>query len=286
MDLSPEKIQKLNERNLARNERNFAQFKFDLNRGYCWVCQKPLKSFAAMMPCQHWLLMPNGFRKKHFPILYELKTYDKLEGFLRWYSNAVSPLTGINDIKDEHNPDDLMGLTISQGDLEWSFSCPPSCFSGNHNKHGPHYHFQMRIKGRQFINYGDFHIPLSEYEKWLIDIDNDRNLNIKRRDVHGMGIGSMFEQIDSDILLEGMRKTEDDKKAQFHLQTLVMSDSEKGISGDEIADLIEESKRTGVPMAQLVKRLQNVRTRVIIEPGPSIAKSAPRTRKRRGKKRG
>ena len=56
-------------------------------------------------------------------------------------------------------------------------------------------------------------------------------------------------------------------------------------SGDEVADLMEESKATGIPMHQLIKKLKNVKSIVVVEPGPGVPKPAQRTRYNRGKNR-
>lgn len=282
--LTPEEARKINEANHEKNARDFEQFKKDLASGICWVCKDKLASFDESSPCQHWLLKPEGFRKKHFKILFNACTYDKLEGFLRWYSNAHSPFQGINDLKEEHDGSKLRAMTIKHGTLEWSFSFAQGCLEGKDGKHGPHYHFQMRVNEKPFFDYGNYHIRLSEYELWLLDIDLDKNPDFKRIDTHGMGMEGVFSDVEPEALLNGMRTTDDMDKATFHLQTMIEAEPGKTISGDDIADLIEESKRTGIPLARLVKRLQGVKTRVFIEPGEGVPKPAQRKKKRKKKK--
>lgn len=281
---TPEEAEKINKANHEQNTRDFEEFKKDLASGKCWVCKQSLESFDELRPCQHWLLKPGGFRKKHFKILFGACTYDKLEGFLRWYSNAHLPFQGINDLKEEHDQSKLRAFTIKHGNLEWSFSFAQGCLEGKDGKHGPHYHFQMRVDDKPFFDYGNYHIKLSDYELWLLGIDLGRNPDFKRVDTHGMGMEGVFNDIEPEVLLDGMHSTEDMSKATFHLQTMVMAEEGKTISGDDIADLIEESRRTGVPLAKLVKRLEGVKTRVFIEPGDGVPTPAQRKRTRRRKK--
>ena len=281
---TPEEAERINRANHENNSRDFKEFKKELARGQCWVCKEALDSFDEAKPCQHWLLKPPGFRKKHFKILFGARTYDKLEGFLRWYVNAHLPFQGINDLKEEHDSSKLRALTIKHGDLEWSFSFSQGCIEGIDGPHGPHYHFQMRVADRPFFDYGDYHIKLSDYELWLLDIDQGKNPDFKRIDTHGIGMEGVLNDIEPETLLDGMRITGDMNKATFHIQTMITAEDGKMISGDEVADLIEESKRTGVPMAKLVKRLKDVKRIVFIEPGDGVPQPAQR-KASRGKKR-
>jgi len=162
--LNQDEIAKLNEDNYEKNKKEFKEFKEDVAAGRCWVCKDELNSFQKNKPCQHWLLMPNGLRKRYFKTLFDACTYDKLEGFLRWYANAYVPFQNINDLKEEHDPNKIRALTIKHENLEWSFSFSKSCVEGSHGIHGPHYHFQMRVDGKPFFDYSDRHIKLSDYE--------------------------------------------------------------------------------------------------------------------------
>ena len=284
-NLTPEEIDELNKKHWAETEKEFEQFKTDLAKGMCWVCKEPLNSFDESRPCQHWLLKPDGFRKKHFKKLFEAKTIDKIEGFLRWYVNAHEPVKNINNLKEEHDADKLKALTIKHQNLEWSFSLAKSCFEGTHGIHGSHYHFQMRVDDRPFHDYGDRHIKLSDYEKWMIDIELGNNPKIKRLERYGAGMQDVLDNIEPESLLESMRSTDDYENAQFNVSSLVMADEGQMISGDDMADLIEEHNRTGMPMHQLVKKLKNVTTTIIVEPGGGVPIAAQRTKRNRNKKK-
>lgn len=91
-----------------------------------------------------------------------------------------------------------------------------------------------------------------------------------------MGVGDALERIEPELLLDSMRNTDDPSTATFNVQTAVMAKPGTTISGDDIAALIEESRETGVPIAKLVDRLDNVQTMVQILPGDGIPEAAPR----------
>lgn len=282
--MSDEEITDFNRKSHEETEREFNEFKSDLSKGICWVCKHDLLLFDVEKPCQHWLLLPEGFRKKHFKLLFDTCTFDKLESFLRWYVNAHSPFDHINNLHDEHDANDVMGVTIQHADLEWSFNFGKGCLAGRDGTVGPHYHMQVKKGERIVHSYSNRHIRLSEYELWLIDIRLGNNPKIRQMEVYGAGMQDIFDNMNSDDLLAGMHATDDMSKATFRLSNIVTADEGHIISGDDIADLVEESKRTGVPMARLLSRLSNATHRVFIEPGPAVPVAAKRN-KHRGARR-
>jgi hypothetical protein len=282
---SASEIEQMNKKFYEKNEKDFKAFKKAASKGECWLCKKQFNYFNEDSPCPHWLLMPKGFRKKHVKYILDNYTYDVIEGFLRWYVNSGdNPFRNINDIKDEHDPAFIRAFTIKNENLEWSFSFSQGCLEGKDGKHGPHYHFQMRVNDRRFFDYGDYHIKLSPSDLEMLDIQAGKHPDIVFDDHHAMGMEGFMNRVEPEDLLKNLRRTEDEKNATFHMQTMVVADPGTEISGDEVADLIEESRRTGVPIAHLIKRLNNVKTRVFIEPGDAVPKAAQRKKTRTKKK--
>jgi hypothetical protein len=141
-------------------------------KGSCYLCLKPLASFSKKSPCLHWLLNPKGFKKKDFPAIAKRYGYFQIQSFLRWVANRDDFARNINDLPEEGTDGKLFEVTIKYKRLEWAFSCAESDYEGHatsqHAKH-QHYHFQMRIDRRPFINYSDFHLPFSEMFQCLDD---------------------------------------------------------------------------------------------------------------------
>ncbi len=233
----------------------------------------------------HWLLMPSGFRKKNFPSLYQAFELTRIEAFLRWVVAAQTPLGGINDIKEEHDGKNVVDVTIKYNNLEWSMSCSPGCLQGSHGGQPPHYHFQMRIDGRPFIDYSDHHIPLADDDLWMIDVKLGKNPQVVWRELYGMGIGAAREEVEPEALLSYMRTAKDESAAPFRLQTMIAAEPGNTISGEKIMELIEESKSTGIPLAQLARKLDGVSVSTVITPGDGIPAAAKRTARKRGRGR-
>lgn len=280
---TPKEIEAINRRTTEKTKRDFDRFRLAFHKGQCAICKQALNSFSEEAPCMHWLLNPPGFRKKHFPLIYKNFNYTRLDPYLRWIANCHEPFRQINDIKDEHTPEKIISTTISYKNLEWSFSCASSDLAGD-EKWVPHYHFQMRINERSFIDYGDFHIPFTDYDLWCIDIKQGKHPFIKYRQLYDMGVGGAMESVDPETLLENMKHADDESKGTFDISTIITAKEGKTISDEEIMELIKERKRTGRPIARLVKDRKNLNATVIIAPGEGVPKAAYR-RGGRGRKK-
>lgn len=283
-EMDDDEIEVFNKENMEENRKDYEAFKKDLEQGICWLCKKEFTYCDLRYPCQHWLLLPDKLRKKHLKNLFAKYTYDQLEGFLRWYVNAHAHGRHINDLREEHDKNIARGITIKFNGIEWAMQFGKNCIEGKHGSVGPHYHMQIRKDGNIFHSFSDNHIKLSDYELWKLNIDLGKDPMIKRIDSVGAGIQDILDNFDKEELLARMKPTLENEEAQFHIQSLVVAEKGHTISGDEIADLIEESKRTGKPMHQLLKKLSNAKTTVIVTPGPAIPPAAKREKHRHNKR--
>jgi len=279
------KLREIGDQDHEEAETEFREFKTALKQGLCNYCGQPLKYFLSDRPCIHWLLNPKGFKKKFFPLIYAQTGFHQIEAYLRWLANTEVPIKNINDLVLEKNPSKIIELTIKYKNLEWSFSCSRGDYEGHENKHDgqmPHFHFQMKCNGRVIINYGGFHIPFNDYDKFVFAVKRGDIDTLRYSHSRGSGMQSFIEQISPERLLEGMKRTGNEKEGEFHLYTDIEADPGTTISGDDIADLIKESNETGEPISKLVKKLKNARITTTITLGPAITKIAgrfPRKRK-------
>jgi len=175
-------------------------------------------------------------------------------------------------------------VTIKYKNFEWSFGCSPSDFLGHKNsKLGahPHFHFQMRINGLRFVDYGDYHFAFIPYDLFILKVKRKEIPGIRYQETLGAGMNDFMNGL-LDSRLRGIQSTSNADSASLRMSSVVLADKGTTLSGDEIADLMEESERTGVPKAVLLRRLKNAKVHTIIEPGPGVPEKAIRTpRKRR-----
>lgn len=275
-----EDLHSKNKEEMARNEKDFQELKEALARGECNYCENPIAHFSEKKPCFHWLLKPKGFKKRHFPLLYRQKSFHQLEAYLRWVANCEELMRNINDLVEEKSSSKFIEETIRYKNLEWSFSCSHGDRVGHENSREgkmPHYHFQMRVDEKVIINYGAFHIPFQEYDEFSFAVKEGKIDRLRAGRSYGAGMQDLFDRLSPEELINGMRYTKEEKDADFEVSIMMQAKEGTTISGDEIADLIEERNRTGVSMAKLAQKLKNADVQTIISPGPGIPRIAART---------
>lgn len=282
--MSSEEIEALNSKNDKEHERQAKAFKEAYVKDQCYLCGKSFKTISKTEPCLHWLLRRGKFKKKDFPKIYKKFGYGNIASFLRWCANQEQFLSNINDLKEKKSDRKILSYTIKWKNIEWTFDCSKNDFTG-HNKtsiHYPHYHFQMRIDSNQFINFNDFHIPFNDHDLFVLKTEMEQDWF--KHDFGGIGSG-MQEAMDvgPEQALEYMTNSENKGEATYHLST-VFDTRDNPISGELIYEIMQESKRTGKPIAYLLKkRLKgtNATMKTTLSPTDSIPDIASRTEHKR-----
>lgn len=275
--MNKKRLEEFNKQIIEQTDREYKKFKSTFELGKCYLCGLPLDKFDFRKPCLHWLLAPSGFKKKYFHLIYEKFDHFQFQSYLRWIANTENFAGNINDLVAEKSSSKVIEVTIKYKIFEWSFSCSKTDFKGHFlstKGRRPHYHFQMRINNKPFINYRDFHIPLSENDLITINIIKGEVKGLEYSFGPGIGIEEALDY--SSDLLKNMRVTSDESKATYHIQTIIEAKPGKVIKGEDIAELLKESKKTGILMSGLAKKLKGVKIKRIIMPGPGIPNIAKR----------
>ena len=277
--LSRSEIDEGNEAEFRRAKAQHEEFQSHFRLGKCFLCKEELTTFKPERPCTHWLLRPTGFTKWHFMDVARRYGYWQIQGFLRWVANEEAFARNINDLSDEGTRK-LIELTIKYKTFEWSFSCAESDYIGHatgvDESRRPHYHFQMRVNKQAFIRFNDFHVPFSERD--LLQIESQRLAPelIQKRFSTAAGMNDLLrDDIIEHVVMNGTSDGNEDD-APLKLDTIIMADDGAVISGDDIADLIEEAKRRRVPVTTLVRSLPNVSVQTVVSPGPGVVEQTPR----------
>lgn len=276
--LTPDEIAEGNRLEHERVVREYKEFVTAFEGGRCYLCKKPLDSFSVREPCVHWLLKPKGFKKKHFPLIHPKYGFFQVQAFLRWVASQGSAFRNINDLIEEHSGKKKIDLTIRHQDVQWSFSCSDSDFAGHASTGAgacPHYHFQMRVDGRAFINYSEFHVPFNEEDLWKLRMMDDHPELFQHRFSFGEGMQELLDEAKAEDLVKIAAPTDQEDEAAVHIQTAVMAKEGEIIKGEDIDALIREAKEKGVTIASLAHRLGG-RKMTVIEPGPGVPKPAER----------
>lgn len=279
-DLTPEQIDALNEEELEKTKNDYARFISKLNIGICDICGRKLTYFEKKNPCMHWLLRPKQFKKNHFPLVFNEFGYYRIQSFLRWLASSEAPFRNISDATLDEGHNKRVENTIVYKEFEWSFSSSKEDFKGHIGKYGnaskPHYHFQMRIDKKPFIDYSDFHIPFYREDMFYFDVLDGKFSQIKHIPFHGSSIQDAFQLLSPEDIIEHSKKAEPENAA-FNMQILVTAKEGKKISGEYIQELVKKRNETGDSMAKLLKDNQDVDVKTIISPGEGVAEVAKRT---------
>lgn len=276
-NFSKEEINDLNDAEIARHKVQHEEFSSMFDKWMCYICDKSLKTASSEEPCLHNLLRLWNFKKKNFVEIYKKWSYINISSYLRWVANKEKRISNINDLEDEKHIDKKFEYTIRWKNIEWTFSCSNNDFGGHQWRqiNFPHYHFQMRINKKPFIDFTDFHIPFTRDDLFLFNAVD----SWKVRHSNWIWWFWMQELLDSaefdpDFFIDNTFVAENQEKEQFHLSTIITWN----ISGDFLADVSEESKRTWKTMAAILKQRdsKDISIQTIITPAENLPDIATR----------
>jgi len=273
---------------LNKTEKDFRNFCTGLEKDYCSLCRHPIAYVNYRKPCLHWLMRPSGIDKKHIFEILKGFEYTRIEAYIRWAGNCELVFGNINDLVEEGRSNKIIEYTVRYKNIEWSVSSGQSDFAGHTgSKYGaePHYHFQMRIDGKTFFNYSDFHAPFKPRDLFTFRVRKGEIPGFGWHDTYSTGIQGSLDQFSEEELVNMMSAgTEDVENATYRTQTLIAAKEGETISGDEILRILEESERKNVSMGSLAKTMKGVESvEYVVSPGQGIPNKANRKERRKKK---
>jgi len=239
--MSKEDVIDMNRKNMEEHQRQAAEFREGYKVGVCYLCKKPFKTISKSDPCLHWLMRECKFKKKDVPKHFNKYGYGNMASFLRWCANQDKFHSNINDLDSEKSDKKIISYTVKWKNIEWTFDCSPNDFKGHDGRsvNYPHFHFQMRIDGRQFINFNDFHIPFTEQDIFVLTTSMEQGGWFKQ-DFGSIGSGIQDAMsIQPELALEHMENAKEED-ATYHLSTIIEA-IDKPISGELIDEIRKES---------------------------------------------
>lgn len=282
--MSPEEIEEMNRLNDEEHQRQAEAFRAVYEKDICYLCNKPFKTISKSNPCLHWLLRQCKFKKKDFPKVYEKYGYGNIAAYIRWCANQDRFLSNINDLEDEKSDRKVLSYTVKWKNVEWTFDCSKNDFQGHQGTSidYPHYHFQMRIDGRQFINFNDFHVPFTDHDLFILKNSMEQGDWFKQ---NFGAIGSGMQDavsVELEDILEHTIRSDNEDEATYHFSTMIDA-SDNPISGEEIYEIQKEAERTGKSFAFVAQKRLKERAKVqtVISPADSIPDIASRTEHKR-----
>lgn len=282
--ISPEEIEEMNRLNDEEHQRQAEAFRAGYKKGICYLCDKPFKTISKSNPCLHWLLRQCEFKKKDFPKIYEKYGYGNIAAYIRWCANQDRFLSNINDLKNEKSDRKVLSYTVKWKNVEWTFDCSKNDFQGHQGTSidYPHYHFQMRIDGRQFINFNNFHVPFTDHDLFILKNSLEQGDWFKQN-FGAIGSG-MQDAVSAELedILEHTSRSDNEDEATYHFSTMIDA-RDTPISGEEIYEIQKEAERTGKSFVFVAQKRLKERAKVqtVISPADSIPDIASRTEHKR-----
>lgn len=281
-NLSKEQIIEINNKQHEEHLRQVKAFKDGYKKQNCYLCGKDFKTISKDQPCLHWLLRLCKFKKNDFKLIYSKFGYHNTAAFLRWCANEEKLLKNINDLEIERSSRKILSSTIKWRNIEWTFDCSENDAVGHKGSHVeyPHYHFQMRIDGRPFINFNEFHVPFSDEDLKILQLKGNSKV-IQNFGVAGSGMQDAVS-VDPEKVIELSTPAKDIEDATYHFSTFVDM-SEHPISGEELYQIQMEAQAAGKSLTyMLTKKLKDrAKIQTVISPSESIPDIASRTEHKR-----
>lgn len=273
-----EQKNKLTQQTFEQHEEEHQRFKEAYDKDECYLCGKNFKTHSSKNPCLHWLLRRCKFKKKDFPLLTQKYDYHQINMYLRWVANAEYYQKNINDMKDERSEKKVFQTTIRWKNIEWSFECSENDFKGHSGAiNYPHYHFQMMVDKRIFINYNGFHNRFSQQDlSYLYAIYYDGFKPVYG--VNGSGMEDAMSMNPEDLLERfSIGEVGEENDGAFHTQSIISNPD--GIDVDLIQDLIDESRRTKKSFTNMLheKLSDDTKVATVITPSERVPEIAKRT---------
>lgn len=266
--LPNEWMEKQNRDHQEESERLYREFKESFPKGECDCCGKSLLTFSKKDVCFHWLLRPKGAKKEDLETLLKAKGYFRAAAYVRWVANEEAFLSRINDLAEDGD-EAVFHWSAVYKHIKWTFLCKKNDLQGHPNSQAafPHYHIEIRLDGKVFVKFNDFHIPFSGEDLFNLKCNSDEHSPIKQSfGSYGAGIKDAFS-IPPEKMLSETVSTDDESQAVYHIQSIITN--EAGVPMEEIAEMIRKSKETGKPVAHFLRE-SGMNAQILISPTDSL----------------
>ena len=105
--------------------------------------------------------------------------------------------------------------------------------------------------------------------------------SIMQRFSFGEGMSDTLSDEMVEHIVNTTTPADDEDDAPCKIDSIVIAEEGKTISGEDINAIIQEAKAKGVTIASLLHKLPNASTKVIVTPSPRVVEQAPRTKRKK-----
>lgn len=284
--IPPEIIEKQNNLILQQQEKEYESFKKYLKNESCYICGSKMNEFNENSFCFHWFTYPIGIKKKHFEKIFKGNLnfgFTNLDAYFRWLANSENFIGNINDLKAETSENSYLETTYKYKNLQWAFSIGNTDLEGHKNSFNsePHYHIEMKVDGRNFINFNDFHLKFTDEDLFKIEVQKQIPENVITTKDFDAGMSFLESEENIELIKEMSEVTEDYENATVNYQSVIIPDKDNPITGEMLQEAMRESAETKKTIGIILsEKLKSAKSTIIISPGDGV----PKMSKRSGKK--
>jgi len=285
--IPPEIIEEQNILILQQQEKEYESFKKYLKNESCYICGLKMNAFNENSFCLHWFTYPIGIKKKHFEKIFKGDLsfgFINLDAYFRWLANSENFMGNINDLRTETSENSYLEATYKYKNLQWAFSIGNTDLEGHKNSFigaEPHYHIEMKVDGRNFINFNDFHLKFNDEDLFNIEVRKQIPENVITTNDFDAGMSFLENEENIDLIKEMSEVTQDYENATVNYQSVIIPDKDNPITGEMLQEAMIESEETKKPIGIILsEKLKSANSTIIISPGQGV----PKMSKRSGKK--
>lgn len=282
-------IERQNRLQTEENEKVHNEFIEGLKVGKCFLCGGQMESFDVNKPCFHWFTYPSGIKKKYFESYLENPIgFFQLDSYFRWLANTENPIGNINDLKDETSKTSYIETTYKYKNIEWTLTIGHTDKDGHPNSTvgaTPHYHIQMKVDGRVFLRFNDYHIPFPDSDLFMIEMFEQAADKVQVAHSYGYGAGIIEDDEILQCIDDVLKVSDNVENAIFNREIMIIARDGNKIPDKMIRSAYEESKITKKSVAKIMERLldeASIKADIISTFTPT--KRIPEMSKRSGKK--
>ena len=278
-------IERLNKIQESDNMKIYDDFITQLKIGKCFLCDQDIDSFDVNNPCFHWFTYPKGIKKKYFDkYLKNPISFHRLDSYFRWLANSEKPLGNINDLKEFRSANSFYEATYKYKKIEWALSIGNTDKEGHTNAYigsTPHFHIQMKIGNNFFLRFNDYHIPFSDEDYFMFELQKQASDLIEFDNSYGYGMWILDNSDFLHDIYDSLTISDDSEDATFNISTVIQAKPGQTISGKDLLMAIEESHFSKEPVGKILHKQQKESCSLVeLTPGNGV----PTFVKRSGKK--
>jgi hypothetical protein len=176
-------------------------------------------------------------------------------------------------------------LTMKYKNFEWAIACGHGDYEGHHSNseasRRPHYHFQMRIDQKRYIDYADFHIPLHHSDILKIEAERAVPGFVTSRFAGGIGMAEVLNEETVERLATMGRATANEQDGLMALTHIVEAGDGQPMRVEDVLAAARRAAQEGRPATSFLREIPSARVSTIATPGAGVVNQA--VRRGRGK---